>query len=568
MNIWIINCKNIYSPKNKSWLKTPYLCLVCLFLILALSHCQINTPPEEDIPPEHPKTDTPSKDESVYQQPKQFMNDLDKISSEKPSTVKQLTFQEIQSMPVEEIAHAGETGVFPFSDVSNWTLSILSPEQLNQVVQVLHSYDELYRIKPPQLRSLSSNHVQAIQHHLKNFSSGHTKIWTPEQLTGIQLSRFPPKHISSLSFEHLSMMTLDLNINEILPLISFELFTKAVQNTLFRSLTCSQIQSITEKQIIQYGIILFTTDQISCLTPRHIAMIPLDGIIYIQPPQLAVMSDEQLKAISIEKSHQFLDDHLRALSLPQFLLFKDNPQIESIIDFITNESEFFNTATAESISNQEYYIQFLPPDSFDNVSYEQALSFSDDLLTNLTIERIAKTPHYFRVLIQRPHLAESLTAEKIQVIPLEAIPLFTSEFLIRLTDKQAGSFTPTQLSAMTPAQMKNLLLSRFKPDTLSLEKTIAVVETSRASEQAQDMISFIKDVQSEHCEQIYSNNERLKLNCIKKWSDFFSFVESTQEDRQNKCLQYKIQHDQTFNNIEGMEFNLKWCLKGLYTSAH
>ena len=356
----------------------------------------------EDLPPdpseEHPKTDTPSRDPSLEDptlpQQQQSKNDLDKTTLKKTPSSPQLTFQKIQSMSVEEINDIGRKGNFPFSDVSYWKLSLLSYEQLAQVFQILHSYGEFYRILPDQLQNLSNRHIQAVKHYLKDFSAEYAKVWTSEQLAGIEISWLNPLHIRSLSFEHLSAMTLDLNIDKILPFISFEIFTKAVKNSLFRSLTCQQIQPITEKQIIQYGIILFTPDQISCLMPRHISMIPIDGIVYIKPPQLAVMSDEQLQAISIEKSHQFLEDHLRELSLPQLLLFEDNSKIKSIIDFITNEFAFFETANAESISNEEYYIQFLPPKSFNEVSYEQALSFSDDLLKNLTPKRIVEMPMF------------------------------------------------------------------------------------------------------------------------------------------------------------------------------
>ena len=103
---------------------------------------------------------------------------------------------------------------------------------------------------------------------------------------------------------------------------------------------------------------------------------------------------------------------------------------------------------------------------------------------------------------------------------------------------------------------------------MSLEKTIAVLETTQNSEQAQNITDIVRDVQSKHCEQTYSNNEMLNLKCIQKWNDFFSFIKSPQEERRNQCLQYKIQHDQSFKDMEGMEFNLEWCLKGLYLSAH
>ena len=596
MKSWIINFKNICTFNNKNRLNSIYHCIniihkriflnhstvqfikkiylfsICLFFILTLNHCQVNQ--SEETPPapseETSKTETPSTERSLEQptlpQQQKPKNDLDTIRLKKSSSPHKLTFQKIQSMSAEEINDIGRKGDFPFSDVSRWKLSSLSDEQLAQIFQILHSYGEFYRVTPDQLLDLSNRHIQAVKHYLKDLPAEYGKAWTSEQLAGIELSWLNPQHIRSLSFEHLSAMTLDLNIDKILPFISFEIFTKAVQNSLFRSLTCNQIQPITEKQIVQYGIILFTPDQVSCLTPRHISMIPLDGIVYIKPPQLAVMSDPQLQAISIEKSNQFLDSHLRELSLPQLLLFQENPKIKSIIDFITNESAFFETANAESISNQEYYIQFLPPESFNAVSYEQALSFSDDLLTNLTPKRIVEMPYYFQVLAQRPHLAESLTTEKIQAIPLSSLPELTPDILIRFTDKQAGSFTPPQLLAMTVEQINNLLSSRFTPNTLSLEKTIAVLETAQHSEQTQEITNIIKDVQSQHCDQTYSNDETLK--CIQKWNDFFNFIKSPQEERRNQCLQYKIQHDQTFKDMEGMEFNLEWCLKGLYLSAH
>ena len=597
VNVWIKNCKNIYVFNNKDEFKTIdhhtndrkstnttaqlvkkiYLCVICLFFILTLNHCEISSPPE-DTPPETdpsektPRTDTPSKDD-LFAKPalpplRKSKNDLDKVRLRKPPFPKKLTFQQIQSMPAEEINDIGKKGDFPFSDVSNWTLSALSVEQLATIFQILHSYDELYRIIPLQLQNLPNSHVQVIKHHLKNLPLEHTQIWTPEQLAGVEISWLNSQHIRSLSFEHLSVMVLDLNIDEILPFISFELFTKAVQNSLFRSLTCSQIQPLTEEQIIQYGIILFTPDQISCLLPHHISAIPMDGIVYIKPLQLAAMSDEQLTAISIEKSHQFLDDHLRELSLSQLLLFKDNPKIKSIIDFITNESALFETATAESISNQEYYIQFLPPNSFNNVSEEQALSFSDDLLTNLTSKRIVEMPYYVQMLNHRPHLTESVTTETIQVLPLKEIPHLTQDVLIRLTDKQVGSFTPAQLLSMTSKQIKDILSSRFTLHTLSLEKTIAVLETVRQSEQAQNITNVIKGVQSKHCEQTHSNNELLKLKCTQKWNNFFNFIESSQEEKRKKCRQYQVQHNRIFKDVDGMEFNLEWCLRGFYSSVH
>ena len=116
-------------------------------------------------------------------------------------------------------------------------------------------------------------------------------------------------------------------------------------------------------------------------------------------------------------------------------------------------------------------MQFMVPEHFQSVTYEQALNFPHNLIAELSPSRIKYLRHYARLLTPDFLLAEppkwpypgklAIQKEQFQAIPLEHIPDLSLEFLKALANEQVYWFTFEQLTHLNKEQLKILFSTRY-----------------------------------------------------------------------------------------------------------